>query len=109
MVHIINNDGKTPQTAIVITEAYDDVDEATYLEKFAEYYMIVNDYDKFDWIWEYNRTKKYVIFLFFKKGILVDKLWIDKTKLVYLEGQEENAKLQRELFLKATSSVFRSK
>ncbi len=81
MIKLNNADGKTQETAIVITDAIDHVDAKIFYYKFLEYYMQYNGYDDYE-AEEIGDTLDQLLAVhrFYKDRKLVDdELWIDYT------------------------------
>ncbi|MBI2417431.1 MAG: hypothetical protein HYV28_05915 [Ignavibacteriales bacterium] len=80
MIKISNTDGKTKDTAIVITDADNHIEARMFYIKFLEYYQEYNDYDGYK-AEEIGDTLDQLIAVhrFYKNDEIVDELWIDYT------------------------------
>ncbi len=80
MIKINNADGKTRETAIVITDAANHREAGTFYIKFLEYYKKYHKYDSWD-AEEVGNTMDQLIAIhrFYKNEVVVDELWIDYT------------------------------
>lgn len=80
MIKINNEDGKTQETAIVITDAENHREARMFYYNFLEEYLESNGYDSYK-AEEVGDTLDQLIAVhrFYKNGEIVDELWIDYT------------------------------
>ncbi|MCE1187614.1 MAG: hypothetical protein LWX56_00615 [Ignavibacteria bacterium] len=80
MIQISNTDGKTKETAIVITDAENHREARAFYIKYLEFYQVYHGYDRWE-AEEIGHTLDQLIAIhrFYKGGKVVDHLWIDYT------------------------------